>query len=121
MADQRTLISSLYYKKGRNPQTIDNDNINDVLNRSIISNEKLSFKRHNSILKFNLSKAGNVFVDVYNLHGNKVAALFDGSLPIGDHEIIGDYNNLNLITSGVYFLRIRSSTDDKTIRLPVIR
>jgi hypothetical protein len=54
-------------------------------------------------INFGLKKAGNVEITVYNILGNKVAALFSGIKSAGNHSILFDAANLG---SGIYFYKI---------------
>jgi hypothetical protein len=61
-------------------------------------------------ISFSLPKAANVKLEIYNLLGQKVATLFDGQLPAGNHQIIWDGKNLKgeLVSSGIYFYRLQA-------------
>jgi hypothetical protein len=54
-------------------------------------------------ISFGLKKAGEVEVTVYNILGNKVAALFKGFKSAGNHSVLFDASNLS---SGVYLYKV---------------
>jgi DNA/RNA endonuclease YhcR with UshA esterase domain len=63
-----------------------------------------------------LPKNSDVLLDIYNVLGQKVATVFDGSLPAGNHKLQFSGGNLG---SGVYFYVIRADkfTDVKKMVL----
>ena len=59
----------------------------------------------NTVIEFNLPKAANVKIEVYNLVGQKIETLLNKSMPAGYHEV--EFNPRNL-ASGIYFYRIEA-------------
>ena len=59
----------------------------------------------NTVIEFNLPKAANVIIEVYNLAGQKIITLLNKKMPAGSHQV--DFNASNL-SSGVYFYRIKA-------------
>ncbi|MBN2858274.1 MAG: T9SS type A sorting domain-containing protein, partial [Candidatus Delongbacteria bacterium] len=57
-------------------------------------------------IKFDLAKAGNVKLSVYNINGQRVAELLNGVQNAGIHTIEFDGSNLN---SGVYYYTLESA------------
>ncbi|MBN2001463.1 T9SS type A sorting domain-containing protein [candidate division KSB1 bacterium] len=57
---------------------------------------------------FDLSADAQVQLAVYNIRGDKIATLIDGSLPAGSHETEwnGRLKNQLVAPSGVYFARM---------------
>jgi len=71
-----------------------------------------------TIIKFNLGKAGLTTLKVYNILGKEVAALINGELESGSHEVIFDGSNLS---SGVYFYTITSGTFTETRKMMLMK
>lgn len=63
-------------------------------------------------IKFSLQKAGKVELNIYNVLGQKIAALIDKSLNAGTYQVNFDTNNL---PSGIYFYEL-SSQDIKLVK-----
>ena len=59
-------------------------------------------------IPFSLPDKSDVLVEIYNLLGQKVAALFNGSLEAGYHTVTWD-GGVN--PSGVYFYRIQAGKE----------
>jgi hypothetical protein len=57
-------------------------------------------------IAFDMLEAGNVSLRVYNLMGQEVASLVNGSVGKGRHVVTFDASNL---TSGVYLYRIETN------------
>lgn len=66
-------------------------------------------------IRFGLPEAAEVSVRVYNVLGQQVAALVDGNLGAGSHEVVWDGKTTagSPVSTGVYFYRLeaRSSVD----------
>ena len=56
-------------------------------------------------IKFDLAKAGNVKLSVYNINGQKIAELLNGVQNAGTHSVQFDGSNLN---SGVYYYTLET-------------
>jgi len=63
-------------------------------------------------IKLSLQKAGKVELNIYNVLGQKIAALIDKSLNAGTYQVNFDTNNL---PSGIYFYEL-SSQDIKLVK-----
>jgi len=59
-------------------------------------------------ISFDISKAGHVSIDVYNIKGQRVRVLADGEYGVGKHNVIwnGDDSAGRSVGSGVYFYRM---------------
>jgi hypothetical protein len=72
-------------------------------------------------ISFSLPVTSQVRLDVYNIMGQKVTTLVNGSLPAGKHSVIWDGKSLSgeTVASGVYFYRIEAAnfTDAKKMLL----
>jgi len=66
-------------------------------------------------IKFSLSNTSNVSIDIYNIKGQQVVKLFNGSLPSGNHYIgwNGANTDHNPVSSGIYLYKI--STDSSQV------
>jgi hypothetical protein len=71
-----------------------------------------------STMEFFLARAGAVGIDVYDLLGRRIEAVFSGELPGGVHRVS---LNADSYAPGVYFLRLRSGGAVRTEKLMVVR
>lgn len=69
-----------------------------------------------TIISYGLEKAGNVNLDVYNILGEKVAALVDGFQSAGVHSVTFDGSRL---PSGIYFYTLQNG-DNKTTKKMIL-
>jgi hypothetical protein len=67
-----------------------------------------------TIIKFNVSKPGDVKIVVYNITGDEVKTIFDGSLKPGMHTVLFDGSSEK---SGIYFYKIISGDYSETRRM----
>jgi hypothetical protein len=58
-----------------------------------------------TIIEFDIPKATNVKIEVYNMAGQKIETLLSRRMPAGHHEV--DFNAQKL-SSGIYFYRIEA-------------
>lgn len=56
-------------------------------------------------IDYSLAKAGNIAIEVYNIVGQRVATLVDGSMSAGKHSVIWNAKNLS---AGIYFCILKS-------------
>ncbi len=59
-------------------------------------------------ITYDLSRAGQVSLDVYDMLGQKITSLFDGGQPAGSYSYAWDGRDArgNVVSSGVYFYRL---------------
>jgi cytochrome c peroxidase len=69
-------------------------------------------------ISYYLPKADNVRMQVFDVSGRKVATLVDGWNEAGEHRV--EFTATNL-TSGVYFVRFLSGTENLTTKLVLLR
>jgi hypothetical protein len=69
-------------------------------------------------LRFELSKAQEVELTVYDLLGRQIDVLIDERLEAGVHDVSFDASSL---TSGVYFYRLRAGDADETKRMVLLK
>jgi hypothetical protein len=74
-------------------------------------------------ISFNLPVAGHVELAVYNLLGQKVATVVDGTLAAGQHEVIwnGRDEDGQSVSTGVYLYRIESGEFNQIKKMILIR
>lgn len=65
-------------------------------------------------IRFTLAQPGFVTLKIYNLHSQEVAALVSERKPAGDHNFSWDAGAL---PSGLYFSRLQSGAQTRTIKL----
>ncbi len=88
----------------------DNDN-NEVLPFvSSVSNYPNPFNPETTI-SFNMSKTGKANVSIYNIKGQLVKSLLNGTVSAGQKDLVwnGTDNNNNSVASGVYFYKVETS------------
>lgn len=74
-------------------------------------------------ISFSLAEAGHILLEVFNINGQKVATLFDGSKEAGHHHIIWNGRNHynQQAGSGVYFYRMKTDDYTETKRMIMIK
>jgi hypothetical protein len=69
-------------------------------------------------IEYDIAKAGNVNIYIYDILGKKVGVLLDGFIEAGRHKIVFDGSNYS---SGIYFYRIIASNYSLTKKLTLIK
>ncbi len=69
-------------------------------------------------ISFNLPKAGNVELQVFNMLGQQVSTLISGSMAAGQHIATFDARNL---ASGLYFYRLTAGSYSATMKMMLIK
>jgi hypothetical protein len=69
-------------------------------------------------IRFGLAQHGHVSVAVYNMLGQRVMTLVDGSMPAGVHEISADLTDM---TTGVYLYRVQTESSSMTRQMVLIK
>lgn len=74
-------------------------------------------------IAFNLALSDDVSVEIYNIRGQKVRTLHRGKLSGGNHNLRWDGRDGNNrgVASGVYFARIQTKKDIKTIKMMMMK
>lgn len=74
-------------------------------------------------IAFSIPAQLNVRLTVYNMLGQQVKQLVDGSLPAGSHEVTWDGQNDNgtLASSGVYFYRLTAGKSNLTRKMVMLK
>lgn len=71
-----------------------------------------------STIKYDLPRQAHVQLEIFNLLGQSVATLIDGSQPAGHHSIIW---NASAMPSGVYFYRLRADDFQDTRKMLLLK
>jgi len=74
-------------------------------------------------MKLHLPEERYVKISFYDVSGREVKTIDKGIMPPGRHDIIwdGTNNNGRLLTSGIYFARIRAGKEFAVRRVIIIR
>ena len=74
-------------------------------------------------ISFDMPKAGNARLDVYNVKGQLVKTLFNGTAPYGKTSKVwnGTDNNGKAVTSGVYFYRLSTDNGNETRKMMLMK
>ena len=74
-------------------------------------------------IAFNLALSSEVSVDVFNIRGQKVRSLLQAKLSGGNHSQRWDGRDDNGrgVASGVYFARVRTQNETKTIKMMLMK
>ncbi len=74
-------------------------------------------------ISFDMPKAGNARLDIYNVKGQLVKTLFDGTAPYGKTSKVwnGTDNSGNAVTSGVYFYRLSTDNHSETRKMMLMK
>jgi parallel beta-helix repeat protein len=74
-------------------------------------------------LTFDVAKAGNVTIQVYDVSGRLVATLLNAYKEIGRHRVEWNGRNANgsLVPSGIYFYRMKAAGYDATKKMILVR
>jgi hypothetical protein len=74
--------------------------------------------RGTATIKYQLPKESQVRLEIYNVSGQLVKILHEGSKPAGEHQIIWNASNQ---TAGVYFYRLKAGSYESTKKLFVVK
>lgn len=79
--------------------------------------------RESTNIRFTLSSSSEVSLEVYDLAGRKVRSLESGLIGAGEHQARWDGRNDTgrRVASGVYFARLETAQDVRTVRLNLVR
>jgi hypothetical protein len=69
-------------------------------------------------IKFNLPKASDVTIDIYDILGRKVETIVEHEQPAGIHQLVW---NANGFSSGIYFYRIQAGKFVETRKMMLIK
>jgi len=69
-------------------------------------------------ISFNLAKAGDVTVDVFNVAGQKVATIANEFMSVGGHSVTW---NADSFSAGVYFYTVKNGNFSKTMKMTLLK
>jgi len=69
-------------------------------------------------ISFTLAKAGKTTVEVYNVAGQKIDTLVNGSMSAGSHSVVW---NAAKFSAGVYFYTVKSGNISKTMKMTLLK
>lgn len=74
-------------------------------------------------IAFSLPDEGMVHLSVYNIRGQRVRELIDGSLPRGFHKVVwdGKDNGNRIVSSGLYFVRIETGRTSSVRKVMMLK
>jgi hypothetical protein len=74
-------------------------------------------------ISFEISKPGDVILDVFNLKGQLIKRLINNQMTTGKHNVIwdGKDNNGKICSSGVYYYRIESNGITETKKMVLMK
>lgn len=74
-------------------------------------------------IAFDANKAGDIRVDIYNLKGQKVRTLLNEEKTIGSYQLAWDGKNDkgNMLGSGIYFVRLKTSDSTRSAKLMLLK
>jgi|GEM_PF-2437466 len=99
------------------PAAVDNPRPGLVVNYNLYQNYPNPFNPETKI-SYSIAKAGLVKLAVYNVLGQKVAELVNGTQPAGNYQITWNATNM---PSGVYFYRLESGDFTRTMKMMLLR
>ena len=71
-----------------------------------------------TVIEYTLPIRSEVNLTIFNLSGEKVALLFNGTVPAGNHRVTWDASSL---ASGVYFYRLQAGDFVETKKMLLIK
>jgi len=69
-------------------------------------------------ISFSLAKAGKTTVEVFNVAGQKVGTLANGTMSAGSHSVTW---NASKFSAGVYFYTVKSGSFSKTMKMTLLK
>lgn len=117
--DSRNGSEEIYYKRNPlgNPLGITNTGSDIPKDFSVSQNYPNPFNPVSTI-NYQLSRAGNVTIKLYDQLGKEAGTLFEGSQQAGSYKVTVDGANL---ASGIYYCRINTEDNSKVIKMSLIK
>lgn len=74
-------------------------------------------------IAYNLQKASQVRIDVYNVKGQKVSSLVNANLPSGSHSVTWNGKDAqgNSVSSGIYYVRMNAGAYSSTRKIMLMK
>ena len=100
----------------------DSQNVVIPITTSLMGNYPNPFNPSTTI-SFSLSKAEQIKLQVYNVKGQLVKTLIDGSKESGFHNVVwnGEDNNFSKVSSGIYFYKLETSTGNEIKKMLLMK
>jgi hypothetical protein len=96
---------------------IDDDDVPLPEETSLLQNHPNPFNSQ-TVFTYLLSETGYIEISVYNILGQKVATMAEGEKTAGQHSLTW---NADLLPSGIYFARLKTEQDSRTIKLLLLK
>ncbi len=115
-------IGDLNYYPDYDPLAIDNSNDDNLANNFSLEQNYPNPFNPTTTIEFSLNKPGKVTLTVYNVLGEKVKTLYEGSSP-AEHSI--EWNGRNdagkMVPSGVYFYKLKGANITKVRKMLFVK
>ncbi|RLC56633.1 MAG: hypothetical protein DRH89_05255, partial [Candidatus Cloacimonadota bacterium] len=74
-------------------------------------------------IRFAVTNAGNISINIYNIKGEQIKTLVNGVYPVGEHNVVwnGKDNNGKIVSSGVYFYHMLSKEYSSTRKMILMK
>jgi len=114
-----TILSDMGAYGGGDSGTVGIDNYIDLIPKQIalLQSYPNPFNAATSI-NFTLPEPSNIVIEIYNILGQRVEGLFDGSKPAGSHSVIW---NATGVPSGVYFARMVRENGSQNAKMALLK
>ena len=101
---------------------IEDNNANLPVSFGLKQNYPNPFNANTEII-FDLSSNSNVTLEVYNIAGQKISTLVNGSFEAGSHNVIWNGTNYegNVVSSGVYFYNLKVNDLSQTRKMVLLK
>ncbi len=76
-----------------------------------------------TMISFELATAGRVELEIYNMIGQKIMTLVDGSYNPGTYNVIWNGHDAsgNTVSSGIYYYRLKTDTQTETMKMTLLK
>jgi hypothetical protein len=109
-------IAQQYFDNGYIPTSIDSD-VPMTPGAIGLQNFPNPFNS-STIIRFGLPEKSDVRIEIYNILGQRVAIIFDGTMQPGYHSVTWQADNHR---SGVYFARLEAGGNSATVKMVLLR
>jgi hypothetical protein len=70
------------------------------------------------VIKYNLPEPVAVTLEIYDMLGHKIVALYDGNQPAGEHSLIWKADGF---ASGIYFYKLTAGEYSETRKMTLVK
>jgi hypothetical protein len=133
-SDANVVLGKTYQYRLRSvdfDNTLSCDDFSKVLTFTVNSNEDIALTQNtpnpfndNTKFKVTLNKTSSIDLEIVDIYGNVVKNIFKGELSANTYDNFGwngANNNGDKVSNGVYFLRLTSGDNVKTIKMTYIQ